>query len=256
VSSVRSEVTDDHVARITLDRPDQLNAITIELARELEQAILTLGSREDVHVVVVRGSGGTFCAGGDFGEVERLRAEGPEALRPLFEAFGAACRAIAEVPAPVVAVVEGAATAGGFELMQAADLVLVRDDVKVGDNHIRFGQIPGGGSTQRLPRLVGRQRALGILLGGERFDGPTLVELGLAYASWSAAEFEDRVAAFVADLAARRRDAVVGIKRLVNEGLGADLESGLARELDAVVHHIAGEAGGAGVAAFDTRSRG
>lgn len=254
MSSVRSEVI-GRVARIVLDRPEQLNAITIELGRELEQAILTLGSREDVGVVVVRGAGGTFCAGGDFEEVERLRAEGPQALRPLFEAFGAACRAIAEVPVPVVAVVEGAAAAGGFELMQAADLVLVRDDVKAGDNHIRFGQIPGGGSTQRLPRLVGRQRAMGILLGGERFDGPALVQLGLAYASWPAAEFEERVAAFVAALADRRRDAVVGVKRLVHEGLATDLESGLALELDAVVRHIAGDAGGAGAAAFGLRSR-
>lgn len=253
MSSVRIDVTDDRVARITLDRPEQFNAVTVDLARELEQAIVTLGSREDVHVVVIRGAGGTFCAGGDFHEVERLRAEGPDALRGLFTAFGAACRAIGEVPVPVVAVVEGVATAGGFELMQAADVVLVRDDAKVADNHIRYGQIPGGGSTQRLPRLVGRQRALGILLGGERLDGPALVGLGLAYASWPAAQFEDRVAEFVTALAGRRRDAVTGIKQLVREGLNTDMESGLALELDTVVRHIAGEAGGAGVAAFDTR---
>ncbi len=81
--------------------------------------------------------------------------------------------------------------AGGFELMQAADIVLVSDDARIADNHIKFGMIPGGGSTQRLPRLIGRQQAMGLLLSGDRLSGADAVRLGLAYRSFPQADFDD-----------------------------------------------------------------
>jgi enoyl-CoA hydratase/carnithine racemase len=253
VTSVSSRV-DGPVGWIVLDRPRQYNAITVELGRELEHALTSLGARPEVNVIVIRGAGGNFCAGGDFTEVERLRAEGPAGLRPLFENFAAACAAIPRIAVPVIAVVEGTAMAGGFELMQAADITVVRDDARISDNHIRFGQVPGGGSTQRLPRLIGRQQALGLLLSGDRIDGREAVRLGLAYRSWPAQTFEKEAAAFVETLAGRRRDALTRIKQLVYDGIEASLAAGLATELDAVTEHIAGEAGGAGVTAFSTRS--
>ena len=105
--------------------------------------------------------------------------------------------------------------AGGFELMQAADIVLVSDDARIADNHINFGMIPGGGSTQRLPRLVGRQIALGLLLIGDRLSGADAVRLGLAYRGFPPAEFDDGYERFAGDLAGRARSAVTAIKRLV-----------------------------------------
>lgn len=243
----------DGIGAITLDRPEQMNAITVELGIALAEAISDLGSRPEVTVIVIRGNGGNFCAGGDFAEVERLRALGIDALRSLFTHFSNACRAIADCPVPVVAVVEGVAMAGGFELMQAADLCLVRDDARIADNHIRFGQIPGGGSSQRLSRLVGRQQAMGLLLSGDRLSGRDAAALGLAYRSWPAAEFDAAVDTFLTTLAARRRDAVIGIKELVQQGLDTDLDTGLDAEIEAVVAHIGGVAGADGVAAFTTR---
>ncbi|MGV9711047.1 enoyl-CoA hydratase/isomerase family protein [Gordonia sp. NPDC003424] len=245
------------IARISLDRADQMNAITVDLGDALHQAIITIGGRDDVTVIAIRGSGGNFCAGGDFAEVERLRAEGPDALRTLFVNFSAACRAIADCPVPVVACVEGVAMAGGFELMQAADIVLVRDDARIADNHIRFGQIPGGGSSQRLARLVGRQQALGFLLSGDRLSGRDAQRLGLAYASWPVETFDGEVDRFLNTLAGRRRDAVIGIKKLVYETLSTsidhELDHGLDREIDAVVDHISSDAGRDGVDAFSGR---
>ncbi|NMO01441.1 enoyl-CoA hydratase/isomerase family protein [Gordonia sp. TBRC 11910] len=240
-------------ATITLNRPEQMNAITVELGRALHEAIDDCAARADVTVIDIRGAGGNFCAGGDFAEVERLRADGPNGLRPLFVNFAQACRAIARCPVPVVAVVEGVAMAGGFELMQAADITLVADDARIADNHIRFGQVPGGGSTQRLARLVGRQQALGLLLSGDRLSGVDAERLGLAYASWSPQEFDGKVEEFLQTLAGRRRDAVTGIKSLVYQGLSSDLDAGLDLELDAVVDHISGAAGAAGVTTFSQR---
>ena len=246
-------VIEDGIARITLNRPEALNAVTVDLARTLEGALLTAGANPDVRVVLVRGAGGNFCAGGDFEEVSRLRSEGPEALRTLFVAFGKACAAVSAISQPVVVAVEGMAMAGGFEFMQAADVVLVRHDARICDNHVNFGMVPGGGGSQRLPRLVGRQRALGHLLSGDRISGVEAVEWGLAYRSYAADEFDREVERFVTKLAGRSPASVATIKRLARAAVDTDLESGLALEMTAVVDHISGEAGTASFAAFAGR---
>jgi enoyl-CoA hydratase/carnithine racemase len=237
VSVVQRAIT-DRVGRITLNRPDRLNAVTTELARELEHAVRELSGDPAVAVIVIRGAGENFCAGGDVAEVERLRSAGPQSLRTLFDAFRRACDVIATVEVPVVAAVEGVAMAGGFELMQAADIVLVRDDAKIADSHINFGMIPGGGSTQRLPRLVGRQVALGLLLSGDRLSGLDAVRLGLAYRSFAPGDFDSGVNDFVAKLAGRDRAALTEIKRLVGGAGRRSLAEGLDAEIDAVVAHI------------------
>jgi 2-(1,2-epoxy-1,2-dihydrophenyl)acetyl-CoA isomerase len=244
---------DGHVGWIILNRPDRMNAITTGLARALCEAIESLGADPAVNVIAIRGSGGNFCAGGDFEEVERLRAQGPAALTELFAAFRAACDAIAGVEIPVVVAVEGAAAAGGFELMQAADVVLVSETAKIADNHVNYGMVPGGGGTARLPRLIGRQQALGVLLSGDRLSGLDAVRLGLAYRAFPQDEFDDGVTRFVTRLAERRRDAVVTIKRLVAVGVDDGLRAGLDAEMDAVVRHIAGDAGSDSVTAFQSR---
>ncbi len=244
---------EDGIGAITLNRPEQMNSLAVALSGELEQAIVELGGNPEVNVVVIRGAGGNFCAGGDFNEVETLRANGPEALRSLFTAFRRACEAISRVEVPVIAAVEGVAMAGGFELMQASDIVLVSDDAKIADNHIKFGMVPGGGSTQRLSRLVGRQEALGLLLSGDRMSGVDAVRRGLAYRSFPPAEFRRGVDEFVAKLAGRRREAVISIKRLVYSGIEAELPTGLEHEIDCVVDHICGHAGQNGVNAFRQR---
>ena len=172
-------VVDGDVGRVTLNRPAVMNAITVELARALETRC---GSwRREVRVIVIRGAGGNFCAGGDFDEVQRLTADGEAGLAELFAAFAGACDAIGEVPVPVVAAVEGYAMAGGFELIQAVDVAIVREDAVLGDNHLRHGMVPGGGGSQRLPRIVGSQRALGHILCGDRISGREAVAWGLAY---------------------------------------------------------------------------
>ena len=243
----------DGIGRILLNRPAAMNAITVDLGRALTEAIRKLACAPDVRVILIRGAGGNFCAGGDFREVERLRACGPGALQPLFDNFAEACNLIARVPVPVVTAVEGYAMAGGFELTLASDMALVRDDAVLADNHVKFGQIPGGGSSQRLPRLVGRQRALGLILSGGRLSGVDAAAWGLAFRSFPAAEFEAGVAAFTATLAGRSRAAVTEIKRLVYTGLAAPLAEGLALERAAVVNFIAGDAGAAGVGQLTTR---
>jgi enoyl-CoA hydratase len=239
------------VGQITLNRPDSYNAITIELARSLERALIELAA--DTHVIVIRGAGGNFCAGGDFNQLQALRADGEGAMRELFEAFGAACAAVAAVPVPVIAAVEGYAMAGGFELMQACDIVLVREDAKIGDNHSNFGQVPGGGSSQRLPRLVGAQRALALILSGDRLSGPEAVAWGLAYRSLPAAAFEAEVQAFAERIAAKSPAALARAKHLIRDGLELPLEQGLQLELATVLGHLADTSAAEGMERFTSR---
>lgn len=247
---VRTSVT-GRVGRILLDRPEAMNAITVELGAQLERALI--GLAEEADVIVIGGAGGNFSVGGDFHELQRLREQGPGALRPLLENFGRACAAIARLPVPVVAAVEGFATAGGFELMQACDIVLVSENAKIADNHARFGQVPGGGSTQRLPRLAGRQRALAHILTGDRLTGAEAVAWGLAYRCLPADGFQAAVAEFAEGLAGRDRDAQAKIKKLVHDGLALPLQEGLERELETVMEHLGGESAAHGITAFTGR---
>ncbi|WP_433799846.1 enoyl-CoA hydratase/isomerase family protein [Actinomycetospora sp. CA-084318] len=236
------------IARLTLNRPHARNAITVELAVALGDRLARAAGEADV--VVVRGAGGHFCAGGDFAEVARLREQGSEALRPLFETFIGACESIATLPVPVVAAVEGYAMAGGFELIQSVDVAVVRSDAVLADNHANFGMIPGGGGSQRLPRIVGVPRALGHILLGDRLSGDEAARWGLVYRSAPPERFEETLDQIVANLAGKDRNALARIKHLVRAGLDAPLAEGLATEVEATLAHLGGAQAHAGIDRF------
>ena len=242
---------DGPVGWLTLNRPEAMNAVTVELARELEAGLRRLAG--EAAVIVIRGAGGNFSAGGDVAEVDRLRGEGPAALAELFEAFGRALATIAEIDVPVVAAVEGYAMAGGFELLQACDIVIVADDAVVADTHLKFGQVPGGGGSQRLPRLVGRQRAAAHILTGDRLSGLDARDWGLAYQAVPAAELDAATRALAGRLASRSPEALARTKRLLVRGLELPLADGLALERAEVVDHLMSAAGAAAIAAFTGR---
>jgi enoyl-CoA hydratase/carnithine racemase len=241
----------ERVGYLTLNRPEAMNAITVRLGAELEAGVRELAPLVDV--IVIRGAGGNFCVGGDVPELDRLRGQGREALGELFLAFRRALTAIAEVSVPVLAVVEGNAVAGGFELIQACDLAVVAADARLADIHARFGQIPGGGSTQRLPRIVGQPRALGLILTGDRISGAEAASWGLVYRAVPGDRLDQEVSELVARLIGGSRAALAASKRLVREAAGLPLEEGLDRELAAVLDHLVGPAGDAAVAAFTAR---
>lgn len=234
----REQVADGEVAHITLNRPAARNAITVTMARMLTEA---LAAAADTRVIIVRGVGGTFCAGGDFAEVAALRARGPAALRELFDAFGDACELIGRMPVPVVAAVEGYAMAGGFELVQSCDVALARDDAVLADNHLNSGMIPAGGGSQRLPRITGVPRALGHILTGDRLTGAQAAQWGVIYRSVPAAEFEAALVSLIVSLASKDPAAVARAKHLVRAGLALPLADGLALETETIIEHLASD---------------
>lgn len=240
MTDVLAEV-DGSVGRITLNRPESRNAISVALAQGLAEAVAKLAPSVDV--IVIRGAGGTFCAGGDVAEVNRLREAGREALSGLFESFRAATTAIAAAEVPVVAVVEGHAVAGGFELAQACDVVVAAETAIFADIHARFGQVPGGGGTQFLPRLVGRGRASALILTGDSLTARQALEWGLVYEVHSDADLDAGIAAIVKRLTRGSRAARAATKRLIRDGLEQPLSTGLDAELEAVLDHILGTGG-------------
>ena len=232
------------VATVTLNRPEQRNAITVALGAALERALRDAAGAADV--IVIRGAGGNFCAGGDFRELGRLRELGRDAMAELFDNFRRACAMIETLRVPVICAVEGYATAGGFELVQAADIVLLHENAVLADIHAKFGQIPGGGSTQRLPRLVGRQRALAHILTADRLTAREALGWGLAYRVFDADEFDSGIRVFADTLATRDSTALARSKALIYQGLRLPLDDGLALEHEAVLDHVALTGTGAG----------
>lgn len=229
---------DGPVGRITLNRPGKLNAVTVAMGRQLGEALGTLAQECDV--LVIRGAGGTFCAGGDFDEVSRLQGSRAE-LDELFEAWVGACETIASLPVPVVAAVEGVAMAGGFELLCSVDIAVVRTDARLADNHLNFAMVPGGGGSQRLPRIAGRARALGHILTGERLTGAEAAAWGVAYRAFAPDDFEASVEALLQRLAGHDRTALQRAKRMIVEGSALSLEDGLALEREIVLDHLVKE---------------
>jgi 2-(1,2-epoxy-1,2-dihydrophenyl)acetyl-CoA isomerase len=252
VADVEVEVDGD-VGRLTLNRPASRNAISLNLAREFAAGVRALAPA--VSVIVIRGAGGTFCAGGDFDELMALRDSGRAALAELFTAFRDATAAIAAAEVPVVAVVEGHAVAGGFELIQAVDVAIAAESATLADIHAKFGQIPGGGGTALLPRLVGRARASALVLTGDALTARQALAWGLLYQVVPDAELDDAVAALVRRLTKGSRAARAASKRLIREGLGKPLPDALDAELDAVLDHILGSGGAAAADFFATRKK-
>ena len=171
---------ENRVATIRLDRPDALNALNPEMIPELAAAVAEVGGDESIKALVIRGEGRAFCAGADLTYFQSTFAD-PALLPPYLAQITDLLSGIESLPFPAIAVVHGFALAGGLELMMACDMALVAEDARIGDQHVNFGLIPGGGSTQRLPRRVGLQRAMELLTTGKWLSGIEAVEWGLAH---------------------------------------------------------------------------
>jgi enoyl-CoA hydratase len=222
------EATHDAAAWITINRPDALNALDRPTVEALVAAVERAIAAPAVRVVVVTGAGErAFVAGADIREMSALDARGGAAHAL---ALQQALARIEGAPKPVIAAINGFALGGGLELALACHLRVAADRARFGQPEVTLGLIPGAGGTQRLPRLVGRARALELILGGEMIDAAEALRIGLVNRVVAAAELRPTVERMAATLAsrsgvaqARALDAVIG-------GADCALEQGLALE--------------------------
>jgi len=142
------------VARITLNRPEKLNAINAQLISDLYSAIQDIERDDSVRVVVITGSGRAFSAGADLEEMQGL-LDSPVQLERVLREWRRTFDSIDNLGKPVIAAINGMALAGGLELVMSCDIAIASQDARLGDQHANFGLIPGGGDTQRLPRAIG-----------------------------------------------------------------------------------------------------
>lgn len=228
---------ENRVATIRLNRPDALNALSPEVAAELSSALVDVGEDGSIKALVVRGEGRAFCAGADltyfqttFSDLSLL----PGYLKQVNDTF----RQVEELPIPAIAVVHGFALAGGLELMMACDMALVAEDARIGDQHVNFGLMPGGGSTQRLPRRVGLQRAMELLTTGRWISGTEAVEWGLALRSVPADDLDNELETLLTPLRTKSRAGLALIKETTLRGMGLSVEDGVALERQAFVQYM------------------
>jgi enoyl-CoA hydratase/carnithine racemase len=168
---------ESHVATLTLNRPEALNAISRQLAAELLATCNVLASRDDVWVVIVTGAGDrAFCAGADLKERRMLSREERSAHTAVIEA---AAEALAALPMPTIAAVRGFALAGGSELAIACDLRIAAQDATFGFPEVKIGIFPGAGGALRLPRIVGGGTARDLLFTGRHVTADEALRLGL-----------------------------------------------------------------------------
>jgi len=220
------------VAHLELDDPP-LNLVTARMIDELHAALRALATSDDVRAVVVTGHGDrAFCAGSHVGEFERTRGPGGRAR---IEREQGAWTALAALPMPTIAAIEGNALGGGLELALACDLRIASARARLGMPEVRLAVIPGSGGTQRLPRVVGPARAKELILTGRVIDAHEAARIGLVGEVVEAGQARARADEVAAEIAARGPVAVREAKALIDAAWDTDLPTGLAAEVDASV---------------------
>ncbi|MFW6775523.1 enoyl-CoA hydratase/isomerase family protein [Nocardioides sp. CPCC 205120] len=222
---VRLEVADG-VATLRLDRP-KMNAISFAVQAELREAAAEATEREDVRAVVIWGGERVFAAGNDVKEMAEVSyAEMVEKSHSVQSAV----TAVAAIPKPVVAAVNGYALGGGCELALAADVRFAAEDAVLGQPEVLLGIIPGAGGTQRLARLVGPSKAKDIMFTGRFVPAEEALRIGLVDRVLPAGEVYDEALAWARRFATAAPYALRAVKESVDQGLGVDLTTGLAIE--------------------------
>jgi enoyl-CoA hydratase len=237
----------DGIATITINRPDKRNALNAAVRREVVDALDALRSDGQTRVVVFTGAGDkAFIAGADIGEfADRTVIEQRTAMtgRRLFDE-------IAAFPRPTIAMINGFALGGGCEVALACDLRIATRSAKLGQPEIRLALLPGGGATQRLPRLVGPGRAARLILTGELIDATEAERIGLVDWVVEDGTLLDRTMEIARTIAGFSPVALELAKTAIRTAMEAPLSAGLAHERDLFIGAFASEDRVEGVRAF------
>jgi enoyl-CoA hydratase len=227
-SHILFDVSDAGIALVTVNRPEKLNALSSAVIGDLAEAFARVASDSGIRAVILTGAGEkAFVAGADIAELAALSA---------YEARGFALRgqtvfrALETCGKPSVAAVNGFALGGGLELAMACTVRFAAENAKLGQPEVKLGIIPGYGGTQRLPRLVGRGRALELLLSGDPIPAAEAYRIGLVNAVTPQPELLDYSRAWLAKVLANGPLALGLVLEAVDTGLNCALDDGLRLE--------------------------
>jgi len=220
----------DRIATITVNRPDKLNALDDRVITELGHAIDAVRDDADVGGVILTGAGRAFIAGAD---IARLEQHGAIAAKALAQRGQEVFNRFESSPKPIIAAINGFALGGGCELAMACHIRIASEAAKLGQPEVKLGLVPGYGGTQRLPRLVGKGRALQLLLTGEMIDAQEAFRIGLVNRVVPAAELIPASTAMLHAILANGPLAVAHCIEVVNAGYDLPLSDAMTLEATA-----------------------
>jgi enoyl-CoA hydratase/carnithine racemase len=213
------------VTLLRLNRPQVRNALNLPLRKRLAEEVSNAVANPAVRAIVLTGNEQAFAAGADIGE---MADAGP--IDIMVRNVQQYYRVVAECPKPVIVAIEGFALGGGLELALCADVIVAADGARLGLPEVKIGILPGGGGTQRLSRLVGRSRAMLLLMTGRMFGAQEAFAMGVASELTPKGEALKRALEIAEEIAAMPPISVQQIKEIVNEGLNAPLDTALMLE--------------------------
>ena len=227
------------IVRIALNRPEKANALSSALLTAVLEAMDAAEAALGVRAVILSGEGRHFCAGADLAE---LLEGGAPGIRRLLDLFRAVCLRFESSPLAVVAMVQGAARAGGLELILACDAAVAEEGATIGDAHVLRDLLPGGGSSVRLPPVIGRQRARWMILSGAAIGAAQARDWGLVTETAPAAGLEDAARALALSLSCADRATMARVKALVGGAGDPGFSAALESEIAALERHSAAPA--------------
>jgi len=228
------------IVHLTLNRPDKLNPLDWETVRELRAAISEIDEDPNIVAVIMTGEGGSFSAGGDLEGYISLYQQADK-FAEFLEDFLKLLTGMEASEKIFIAAVNGVCVAGGLELLLACDLAIAADTAKIGDGHLNFGQLPGAGGSQRLPRAIGSTRAKHLILTGQLLDGVEAEKIGLVNRVVPAGDLNTAALDLAESLCEKSGAGVRGAKHLLRIAATRDLADGLAYELKFVHRHATKE---------------
>ena len=227
---------EDGIAHLTLDRPEQRNALSEDMTAAIREHVATVRHRDDVRALVVSGSGGAFSAGGDIGWMEEvLESETPlhDRSRDLQATTHRTMADVYNLPVPTIATIDGPAVGAGAALALACDLQVMSDRSVMGFVFRNVGLAVDSGTSFLLPRVVGTNTAKELVMTGAMLDAEDAADLGLVNRVVPEGEFEDAAATFVDDIASGPTVALATSARLVDEAFEKSFEQALQDEATA-----------------------
>ncbi|TMK22549.1 MAG: enoyl-CoA hydratase/isomerase family protein [Actinobacteria bacterium] len=227
----------DRVGYATLNRPEALNALDEATLGELAALLPRVAADPAVKALVFAGAGRAFSVGLDI-DLLRKAFDDTSYFRDVLERLKRLLLDVEALPVPVIAAVNGLTRAGGLELALACDFVLIADEARIGDTHLAYGILPGGGASQRLPRAIGRQDARELILTGRWITGSEAAAIGLALRSVPAATLPDTVEEFAGRFRGLSRACLAATKAAMAEGAALPLSSALDLEIDHFIRYL------------------
>jgi enoyl-CoA hydratase len=225
------------IATVTLNRPDLMNPLDSETVTELLDTLGIIEANSPTRVVIITGAGKAFSAGGDLqGYLALYRA--PDSFRAFLDNLRVLLTGFEKSDRIFIAAVNGWCLAGGLELMLACDLAVAGDQARIGDAHLNYGQLPGAGGSQRLPRAIGVPRAKDLILTGRWVDATEALSLGLVSRVFPQYRLMEDTRKLAAEMVERSPVGLKRAKRLVTEGMQMPLDKALRFEID-LVHDYA-----------------